>query len=96
VPEDLRWDAPRPPFLVLIGLSIIGFWWLFFMPTYCDHLTNAGEPCLIRVYGKCNGCQWHSQLFTGIMLAATVGSLCTEPRGTKHHATTVSFGHGCS
>lgn len=30
-----------PPLLVLLDLSLLGFWWSFAMPTYCDHMTNA-------------------------------------------------------
>lgn len=64
--EFLGWAMLRghvwPPFLVLLGFSIFGFWWLFGMPTYCDHLTNAGEPCLKQVHVKARGCVWHARL----------------------------------
>ncbi|MDL5156384.1 hypothetical protein [Actinomycetospora termitidis] len=50
-----------PPFLVLIGFSIFGFWWLFAMPTYCDHMTNSGRACIRPVHGKFRGCSYHAR-----------------------------------
>jgi hypothetical protein len=47
---------------VLIYLSALGVWYLFFMPTYCDAVlrTNATRQCSTReVRGKLRGCGTH-------------------------------------
>lgn len=47
---------------VVLALSALGMWWLFFMPTYCDQVlvTNNKRQCSTReIRGKLRGCWQH-------------------------------------
>jgi hypothetical protein len=47
---------------VILYLSVLGAWYLFFMPTYCDAVlrTNATRQCSTKeVRGKLRGCGTH-------------------------------------
>lgn len=83
------------PFLVLLGLSIIGLWWLFFMPTYCDFLTTSTQkPCTNPVKGKTRGCPRHrrqkNDAVWGMFSLRNPGQLFRLAWGSPGEATTVT------
>lgn len=54
-------DRLALPVWILLGISALGVWFLFIMPTRCDVLARHGQPCRNPVKGKLTGCRSHDR-----------------------------------